>query len=240
MQMSRRELIVAAVALGATTAYAGEPLSFHSRWKEVRERFPEGVASGEPHPDSVILWTRSKPPQKDTGGCLLLEVATEQSFVKTVVRKSVAPSKQAGGTCRVLVGGAPEKLQCANSEADNFRKRSRPRTLLGTQQKAWFLEQLATSKATWKIWANKFLANPDNAPHVKFMDMGGHGYAVVRASSERMDVEFVCIPRPLTDNDAPDGGSLRYRVVHSAQLWSPGSAPKLLRTHVQGDLELST
>ena len=40
------------------------------------------------------------------------------------------------------------------------------------------------------------LRNPDNAPHVSFVDMGGHGYGVVRASVDRMDTEFVCIPRP--------------------------------------------
>lgn len=289
-------------------------------------------------------------------------------------------------------GGAPDKLQFADKQADNFRKQSYPRTLLGAEQKAWLLEKLAASRATWKIWANtvatfdmradpqnlpagltvpwpgqgyagfartdhsttyaeraeiysfvhqnriagfatlsgdrhsfwagysaaqlppekfkavginfvvgsisspgmveafeytlpkahplrslylidrpaqshpeaamnllfrhgvrtcldytehrdlpkaKLLANPDNAPHVEFVDMGGHGYAVVRASFERMDVEFVCIPRPLTDDASPDGGALRYRVVHSAWLWSPGDAPRLLRTSVEGNLELS-
>lgn len=85
----------------------------------------------------------------------------------------------------------------------------------------------------------KALSNPGNAPHVEFVDMGGHGYGVVRASSDRMEVEFVCIPRPVLNDDAPDGGPLRYRVVHSANLWAAGTTPKLSRTKLEGDPELS-
>jgi len=48
--------------------------------------------------------------------------------------------------------------------------------------------------------------------------MGAHGYSVVRASSERLDVEFVCIPRPLERSAEADGGALRYLVVHRAKL----------------------
>ncbi len=85
----------------------------------------------------------------------------------------------------------------------------------------------------------KALTNPDNALHVKFVDMGGHGYGIVHISAPRMNVEFVCVPRPVTDNADPAGGALRYRVVHSAPLWEPDTTPKPLRTRVTGDLELS-
>ena len=295
----------------------------------------------------------------------------------------------AGGT---WPGGAPEQLQFADGAANNFRRDSQPRTLLGAEQKTWFLKQLATSKATWKLWANtvatfdmradpqnlpkgltvpwpgqgyagfartdhsttyaeraeiysfveqqrvsgfatlsgdrhsfwagysaaylppkafkpvgvnfvvgsisspgmveafeyilpkvhplrslylidrrdrthpeasmnllfrhgvrtcldyaehgdlsraKALKNPGNAPHVEFVDMGGHGYGIVHVSAQRLSVEFVCIPRPVADIPAADGGGVRYRVVHTAELWAPGTAPKLLRTELAGDLELS-
>ncbi|MBV9911591.1 MAG: alkaline phosphatase D family protein, partial [Sinobacteraceae bacterium] len=59
------------------------------------------------------------------------------------------------------------------------------------------------------------LSNPDNAPHVEFVDMGGHGYAVVAAGSETLETEFVCIPRPIARAQSADGGPLRYRVRHS-------------------------
>jgi alkaline phosphatase D len=83
------------------------------------------------------------------------------------------------------------------------------------------------------------LRNPDNAPHVSFVDMGGHGYGVVRASVDRMDTEFVCIPRPIERSATEDGGPLRYRVVHSARLWAKGERPVLEQTVVEGDAKLS-
>jgi len=86
----------------------------------------------------------------------------------------------------------------------------------------------------------KALSNPQNAPHVAFVDMGGHGYSVVRASAERFDVEFVCIPRPIERSASDDGGPLRYRVVHRAKLWAPGETPALEREVIEGNVDLST
>jgi alkaline phosphatase D len=83
------------------------------------------------------------------------------------------------------------------------------------------------------------LRNPDCAPHVSFVDMGGHGYGVMRASVDRMDTEFVCIPRPVERSATEDGGPLRYRVVHSAKLWGKGERPVLEQTVVEGDASLS-
>jgi alkaline phosphatase D len=83
------------------------------------------------------------------------------------------------------------------------------------------------------------VSNPELAPHLSFVDMGGHGYSIVRAASDAMDVEFVCIPRPLERNMASDGGPLRYRVTHHVQLWEPNEKPNLIRAAQDGDLGLS-
>ena len=80
--------------------------------------------------------------------------------------------------------------------------------------------------------------NPDVAPHLSFMDVGGHGYSVVRASADELEVEFVCIPRPLERSDRADGGPLAYRVAHRVKRWAHGAAPKLERTKVEGTLPL--
>ncbi|WP_206367550.1 hypothetical protein [Sphingomonas sp. HDW15A] len=81
----------------------------------------------------------------------------------------------------------------------------------------------------------KALRNPELAPHLEFVDAGGHGYATVRLSSDEMRTEFVCIPRPIARSTQPDGGPLRYRVVHTAKLWAPGERPKLEQQVVEGD-----
>lgn len=83
------------------------------------------------------------------------------------------------------------------------------------------------------------LSNPALAPHLEFVDMGGHGYAKVRLTGAEMRTEFVCIPRPITRSGTPDGGPLRYRVAHTARLWRAGEAPKLEVRVLEGDVGLS-
>ena len=89
------------------------------------------------------------------------------------------------------------------------------------------------------IGAARRVSNPDNAPHLEFIDMGGHGYSVVTAGPDAVETEFVCIPRPAARTDAADGGPLRYRVVHRAARWQAGEAPRLTRRIVEGDPALS-
>jgi alkaline phosphatase D len=79
------------------------------------------------------------------------------------------------------------------------------------------------------------LSNPDLAPHLRFVDMGGHGFATVRLSAEEMRTEFVCIPRPAAPEPRPDGGPLRYRVAHRAPLWRAGERPRLEQQVIEGD-----
>jgi alkaline phosphatase D len=83
------------------------------------------------------------------------------------------------------------------------------------------------------------LSNPDVAPHLEFVDLGGHGYAKVRVSGHEMRTEFVCIPRPVTRSERPDGGPLRYRVAHTARLWAPGERPTMRTLVLEGDVGLS-
>jgi alkaline phosphatase D len=81
--------------------------------------------------------------------------------------------------------------------------------------------------------------NPDVAPHLEFVDMAGHGYAVVSAGPDAIETEFVCIVRPITRAITPDGGPLRYRVSHRAELWKPSKLPQLERRVIEGDVKLS-
>ncbi len=93
--------------------------------------------------------------------------------------------------------------------------------------------------ASGDIEKARALSNPGVAPHLAFVDMAGHGYAVVSASAEAIDTEFVCIARPITRATTPDGGPLRYRVSHNARLWQPGTAPTLEQRVLEGDAKLS-
>jgi alkaline phosphatase D len=83
------------------------------------------------------------------------------------------------------------------------------------------------------------LSNPDLAPHLSFLDMGGHGYGVTTVSAGSLVTEFVCIPRPVERSTGADGGPLRYRVSHRARLWQRGETPRLERRIIEGDPGLS-
>jgi alkaline phosphatase D len=82
-------------------------------------------------------------------------------------------------------------------------------------------------------------SNPEVSPHLSFVDVGGHGYAVVRATGAELEVEFVCIPRPLEVSDRPDGGPVSYRISHRVRQWVAGVAPKLERTRLEGEAPLA-
>jgi alkaline phosphatase D len=83
------------------------------------------------------------------------------------------------------------------------------------------------------------LSNPDLSPHVSFVDMGGHGYAVVHVASDRFEAEFVCIPRPVERSERADGGPLLYRTRHRAALWRKGERPRLELQILEGDPRFS-
>ena len=83
------------------------------------------------------------------------------------------------------------------------------------------------------------LSNPDLSPHLKFVDMGGHGYAVVRATGDWMETEFVCIPRPVERSQREDGGPLLYRVKYRAKHWSGPEQPELEGQILEGDPRFS-
>ncbi|MBW8840791.1 MAG: alkaline phosphatase D family protein [Sphingomonadales bacterium] len=93
--------------------------------------------------------------------------------------------------------------------------------------------------ASGDIAKARAVTNPDVAPHLEFVDMAGHGYAVVNAGPDAIDTEFVCIVRPIARATTPDGGPLRYRVSHSAKRWAAGERPTLEQRVIEGDPKLS-
>jgi alkaline phosphatase D len=90
---------------------------------------------------------------------------------------------------------------------------------------------------TGDVAAAHAVSNPDNAPHLSFVDMGGHGYSVVHVTSEAIETEFVCIPRPIERSTTDDGGPLRYRARFRTAMWKHGEAPKMEAKVVEGEHE---
>ena len=84
-QISRRAMLATAAALGATAAFAKAPSASRSGWREARQLFPEGVASGDPDSTSVILWTRRPFDAGQKVARLIVEVAEDRDFRHVVV-----------------------------------------------------------------------------------------------------------------------------------------------------------
>jgi alkaline phosphatase D len=82
-------------------------------------------------------------------------------------------------------------------------------------------------------------SNPAVAPHLKFVDLAGHGYGLVTVTPDWLETEFVCIPVPFERSESPDGGPLRYRVRHRVMRWKAGEHPELAQTVVEGTAQYS-
>src|SRR5262245_59364377 len=102
--MTRREFLSTAAILGASAAWARlSPRTSRVAWTERRDLFPEGVASGDPRPGSVVLWTRC--PGGGRAIRLTVEVAEDASFGRVIASTRTVASPENDWTVRVLVEG---------------------------------------------------------------------------------------------------------------------------------------
>lgn len=103
---TRRALLAQAAALGAALAFGPGGARASSQLRtERRDLFPQGVASGDPAPDSVILWTRRAPDAGVSQSRLIVEVAKDEAFERVVARGDAEVSAATDWTCRFLAAG---------------------------------------------------------------------------------------------------------------------------------------
>src|SRR3954462_9265529 len=103
MTLNRREFVQLAAAMGASLAWGGSARASTTRWHQRRDLYPEGGASGDPDPSSVILWTR-RAFESDARSMLTVEVAEDDAFQRVVAKASAPVSVESDWTTRVLVG----------------------------------------------------------------------------------------------------------------------------------------
>lgn len=110
-RMKRRGLIIGAGATAGLALAASQ-----SRWVGAQPRFPDypfklGVASGEPLPDSVVIWTRLAPDPLKGGGMpdrpvpVQWQVATDETMSRVVRRGNFVARPELGHSVHVEVGG---------------------------------------------------------------------------------------------------------------------------------------
>src|ERR1700748_3537584 len=103
MTLNRREFVQLAAGMGASLAGGGSARASTTGWHERRDLYPEGVASGDPDPSSVILWTR-RPFESGGRRMLTVEVAEDDAFRRVVAKASAPVSAESDLTARVPVG----------------------------------------------------------------------------------------------------------------------------------------
>ena len=130
--LSRRAFAAQAAALGAALAFGRTSAQAGVGARaERRDLYPQGVASGDPRPDSVILWTRRAPDSGVTSHHLTVEVAGDPNFAKLVARGDVAVTAATDWTCRFLAAGlkpSREYWYRFGDEAGNTSRVGRTRT----------------------------------------------------------------------------------------------------------------
>jgi alkaline phosphatase D len=74
--------------------------------------FPQGVASGDPQPDGVMLWTRAVPRNAtDTPVNLLLQLSRDRDFSTVLMQERVSTHAGSDYTVRSYVDGLPADTQ---------------------------------------------------------------------------------------------------------------------------------
>ena len=103
--LDRRQFLKLAAALGATLAVGCAHVARStSGWRERRDLYPQGVASGDPDENSVLLWTRRPYADGRNEARLLVEVAEDPAFTRVVATATTRVLAQSDWTCRVLAG----------------------------------------------------------------------------------------------------------------------------------------
>lgn len=105
LKLSRRMFAAQAAAMGAALAFGTGPARARAAGSERRDLYPQGVASGDPRADSVILWTRRAPQGPNDRHRLTVEVSGDPAFGAVVARGEVAVTAATDWTCRFLAAG---------------------------------------------------------------------------------------------------------------------------------------
>ncbi len=101
--MLRRDFLkLSGVFLASAALPGGLTACFHKNNIKA-ERFPQGIASGDPRANSVVLWTRALPGDGRSTHNISIEVALDDDFNSLVLQQTYEVSEQSDFTLNVIV-----------------------------------------------------------------------------------------------------------------------------------------
>lgn len=91
---------------GVATAFAQAPVTVPASEPNNRYRFPQGVASGDPQPDMVVLWTRVEDSDGGRGPVkVTIQVSKAEYFADLILEQNVTVTEASDHTLRYIVEG---------------------------------------------------------------------------------------------------------------------------------------
>ena len=103
MNLTRRKFLQSSFFIGfAIATKKGWANKLPTLAIERRDLFPQGVASGDPTANSVILWTRRPPVNDSVAKKLIVEISTTPEFKKILAGGTAHISADSDWTCRFL------------------------------------------------------------------------------------------------------------------------------------------
>ncbi len=104
MSTTRRQFLIAGGATAATVLVPSALAAGARKAPPLRGgKFADGVASGDPTPHSITLWTRVEDAARR--GTVELEVAADKAFDKVVAHRRITTSSASDGAVKALVRG---------------------------------------------------------------------------------------------------------------------------------------
>ena len=102
MNLTRRKFLQSLSIGVVLTTKKGWANNFPTKAIERRDLFPQGVASGDPTADTVILWTRRPPVNGNLASKLIVEISASPEFNKILAGGTANISADSDWTCRFL------------------------------------------------------------------------------------------------------------------------------------------
>jgi len=111
MNLTRRKFLQSLSIGVVLTTKKGWANKLPTKAIERRDLFPQGVASGDPTADTVILWTRRPPVKGNIAKKLIVEISASPEFNKILAGGTANISADSDWTCRFMATDLkPERL----------------------------------------------------------------------------------------------------------------------------------
>ena len=200
MKLNRRAFLKSFTAIAGCFAFSAT-LPFSPARAEALKvnpaRFPQGLASGDPQPDAIMLWTRATPDMPAGDISVTCQMALDDTFRSLVMERKLTLDATSDFTARVLVDGLMPDTRyfyrfIANGEVSPHTGRTRTAPAPDSERaiRYAFTSCQNFERGYYGAWA-RLVADDVNTPEDKQLDfvlhLGDFIYEVIGDVPEGVD-----------------------------------------------------